>query len=287
MSETGFGSPSYANNPPAIYDAGFGSPYQTQGRDTGFGSPYDLALLPAEIEGDLFYIGDDGGVRIDIVGNWFQYSNIEVPAYLNMHKVTFVKDGVRTFAIPAFVGHPTSRQGFVYSNLAQTRLHAYVPPLSLGTYDIEIAFNYESTEHKILMTSAFEVIPRNRSLGEYTLRSLLPAHFNAGTRDFAQSDMDKDYTTLEVLTRSLGEFLQDLTGKPLTKSTVDFVEGTATLTVESTLAFPSKGSLFVEGIHLLYTGKTNSTFTGITQSGRRKALIGKNAKVVFYDNPYQ
>lgn len=287
MSETGFGAPSYANNPPSIYDAGFGSPYDTQGRATGFGSTFDVGLTDVEIEGGLFSIGDDGGVRIDLIGNWFQYSSVNPPAYLNMFRVVFVKGTTRTFALPAFVGHPPTRQGYVYSNLAQTRLYAYVPPLDTGTYDIEIFWGYDFPENKIVLEDAFEVIARNRSLGQYTIRSLLPSHYDAGCRVFAQDDLSKDYTVLETLTRSLGEFLQGLTGKPLTKLTVDYPEGNASLSVESTLGFPSKGDLFVNGIHLSYTGKTSTSFTGITQSGKRQELIGKNAKVVYYDNPYQ
>ena len=282
MSETGFGSPSYSPAP-TIFDAGFGSPYNTQGRDTGFGSPYDQGIIPVEIDGGLFYIGDDGGVRIDLVSTW----GATPPAYLNTFKVTFIKGGTRTLALPAFVGHPVERAGFVYSNLDQTRLLAYVPPLDTGVYDIEIETFVGTTTTKRLLTSAFEVITRNRSLGQYTLRSLLPAHFNAGSRDFSSDDLDKDYTVLETLTRSLGELLQNLTGKPLTKSTGDFLEGGNTLHVESTLGFPTSGDLFADGIHFSYTGKTNNSFTGLTQKGRRKELISKNSKVAYYDNPYK
>lgn len=287
MSETGFGSPSYSNNPPAIFDTGFGSPFNSSSRGTGFGSPFDLSLTAVEILGDLFYIGDDGGVRIDLVGNWFNYTEVAPPSLTNMFKVTFIKGITRTLALPAFVGHPTSRGGFVYSNLAQTRLYAYVPPLPKGVYDIEIAYDYDNAHQKILIEDAFEVISRNRSLGEYTIRSLLPSHFDAGTRQFAQDDLSKDYTVLETLTRSLGELLQNLTGKPLTKSTSEYNEGDTTLPVESTLGFPASGDLFVEGIHLVYTAKTVNSFTGITRKGRRRETIGKNAKVVYYDNPYK
>ncbi len=287
MSETGFGSPSYTPAP-LIFDAGFGSPYNTQGRDTGFGSPFDFSLIQTTIANNLFYIGDDGGVRIDIRSTWNEFISVQPPAYSNKFKVTFEKGGVRTLALPAFVGHPVSRAGYVYTNLAQTELHAYVPPLELGLYNIEIDFFFDNTHIKKVINGAFEVIKRNRALGQYTLRSLLPAHFEAGVRNFSQDDLaDKDYTTLETLTRSLGQMLQNLTGKPLTKNTLDFNDGDTTVTVETTLGFPSKGDLFLAGVHLKYTGKTNTTFTGVSFASERKDVIAKNSKVVYYDNPYK
>jgi len=287
MSETGFGSPSYTPAP-SIFDAGFGSPYNAQGRDTGFGSPFDLSLIPITIADDLFYIGDDGGVRINLRSTWSQFTDVEPPAYSNKFKVTFEKGGVRTLALPAFVGHPVTRAGYVYTNLAQTELHAYVPPLDVGIYNIEVDFLVGSSHTQIKVLGAFEVIKRNRSLGQYTLRSLLPAHFEAGVRSFSQDDLgDKNYTTLETLTRSLGEALQNLTGKPLTKSTLDFNDGDTTVTVETTLGFPAKGDLFLGSVHLKYTGKTNNTFTGVSFASERKEVIAKNSKVVYYDNPYK
>ena len=281
MSETGFGSYSYPNNPPDEFDAGFGSPF-TSGRDTGFGSTFDTSLEGTELADSVFYIGDDGGTRIDIIGNWWQYATTKRRGYANDFRVSFVKGGIETYALPAFVGHPTTRSGYVYTNLDQTRLHAWTPPLAKGVYSIKIRWPLNT----ITLTNAFEVITRNRSLPTYIIRSLLPSYISTTRKMETESLSSVNYNNTEALTRSLGELLQNIGGKPLTLSTLDYNEGDATLNVETTLGFPSQGHVYLEDMHLKYTGKTNTSFTGVSRVGIRRKTIKKGSKVVQYDYPY-
>lgn len=276
----GFGSYTYSNT---YYDAGFGSPYTSSVRDTGFGSPYDINNT--QIEVSELKVGDDGA-KIELFADWFLYSSVERIGYSNDYQVSFERNGTEVYAIPAFVGHPTGRQGYVYTDLNQTKLIVYVPPLDLGVYSIIIRFNYQNALRTITLNNAFEVIRRNHSLAQYSLRSLLPSHFDTGSKK-PEYKTDHVFTNFEALTRSLGEILQNVSGSPLTLSTATWNEGDTTLAVESTLGFPSSGYLFLNDLLLSYTGKTNTSFTGIATVNRRLENVEKKAKVLYYDHPIQ
>lgn len=281
MSETGFGSVTYTPAP-EVYDAGFGSPYDVLGRDTGFGSPYDPTLAPASVFTGLV-IGDDGGQRIDINGAWYLIATEPVPSHSSAFTVHFIHT-VTNKRTPALAGYLGGVNGQVYTNVKQTVIHAYAPPLAHGVYNIEVSYTSGIT----LINNAFEVITRLRSSETYSIRKALPAFYKCGAVNPESETLDElpIYTNLEALTRSLGQVCLDFAGKGFTLLTQQWVDGATVLHVESTLGFESAGALLVSDMRFTYTGKTNTTFTGLAfHGGQLLASIPKKTKVVRYDKP--
>ena len=63
---------------------------------------------------------------------------------------------------------------------------------------------------------------------------------------------------LRVLTRAIAQQFQYLMGTPTTILIRDFSPGDSSLFVESTLGFPQRGEVFVNGRRLLYRSKSDS-----------------------------
>jgi hypothetical protein len=282
MSETGFGSVTY-NPAPAINDAGFGSPYNLSGRDTGFGSPYDPSLTPAEVIGGAVVVGDDGGTRLDIAGDWSSIAPEPVPSHSSAFTVHFIHT-VSSAITPALAGYLGGTGGQVFTNISQNIIHAYVPPLAHGVYDVRVTHS----SGVILLTNAFKVITRNRAAEVYELRKSLPSFYQAGSITAVNEDLNElpRYTNLEALTRSIGQVVNRLSGRVFTLLTQQYNEGDSTLHVESTLDFNSAGGLLINDVRFEYTGKTDNTFTGVSLLvGSRLASIPLNEKVTPYEKP--
>jgi hypothetical protein len=283
MAESGFGSPTY-NPAPAINDAGFGSPFiDGTGRDTGFGSPFDPSLLPLSIQGETYLIGDDGGVRLDISGQWFAFSGTPVPAHTDKFKVKFRHtDGTLHNALAGKMGDQTGGQ--VYSNPRQTVLYAIVPPLPHGLYDVLVQWDGQTA----LISDAFEVTARNKAAETFSIRANLPAFMKRGslTAKDENTDIAPTYGVIEALTRSVGQIVQRFTGRPETLVSQQWDEGDATLHVETTVGFPESGYLLIDGVKLKYTAKTNNTFTGVDYYvGAVKPTFKYQERVVPYVDP--
>ena len=77
----------------------------------------------------------------------------------------------------------------------------------------------------------------------------------------------------------LGQLVQGFSGRPTTASTSNYEWGDTTLEVESTLGFPSSGSLFFDEHKFEYSGKTDTSFTGVSTSGFIMDYIPKRRKV--------
>jgi len=291
MAESGFGSTSY-NPLPELNDTGFGSPSDfsstsliNEGRDTGFGSPFDPALLPLAVVGDTYLIGDDGGVRIDISGQWFAFSNIPAPGYADSFTVKF-KNRVTNIFYNALSGYTSADpiNGQVFTNLRQTRIYAYVPPLPHGEYDVEVYFDGNTAR----ITSAFEVTTRNRAAEAYNMRRHLPSYMKRGELSIETETLTTTpkYGVIEAFSRSVGMILQRYTGRPITVSTQQYNDGDANLNVETTVGFEDAGHLLVDGVKLSYTSKTNTRFEGVTHlRGEIKASFKLGEKVVPYVDP--
>lgn len=291
MAESGFGSTSY-NPAPELNDLGFGSPSDfalgsvvNEGRDTGFGSPFDPSLLPLNVVGDTYLIGDDGGVRLDISGQWFAFSDIPAPAYADTFVVKFKHRGTSVL-YNALAGYSSDQpaSGKVFTNLQQTRIYAYVPPLPHGVYDVEVSWDGNTAR----ITEAFEVTLRNRAGEVYSLRKHLPAFMKRGEISPENETLDATptYGILEGLTRSVGMVLQRYTGRPLTIVTQQWDEGDAVINVESTVGFPESGHLIIDGVKMSYTGKLNTSFTGVTHlRGAVKPRFKLGERVVPYVDP--
>lgn len=262
MSETGFGALSFTPAP-EYKDYGFGSPTPSViglSRDTGFGSPYDNANLAVEIPGDLVQIPDNGGVTLRLVRDWSVTAG-DFPVerrYLGAFKVQLIEraTGETTYA--------QGRRGTdCFTNYRRDNLLAYVPPLPRGAYDIRITWEQVNS---IYITDAIEVVPRARCEQAYSIRTHLPSWTQRGAYRVEDEAIDiyKRGSNLEALTQSIGDALQVLNGRPTTGTTAEFTRGDSVLSVDSTLGFPETGALFIEGLRFTYTGKTLTSFTGVS-----------------------
>lgn len=277
MSETGFGSITYT---PAlsIKDTGFGSPISSSntGRETGFGSPFDPSLNALAIQGEAVKIGDDGGVKLYIYGDWKNQFTLPAPAYLGAFTVSFINQSTnkKTLALGGRAGNKNE----CFTNLEQTYIEAYVPPLTRGTYDLKVEWDASNA----LINSAFQVIPRNKVKETYELRKLLPSFYKAGKREIHQDSIVENptYKALEGLTRSIGQQIAFVSGRLSTVLTASYNLNDTALNVETTLGFQDTGKLKVNGYTLSYTGKTNNTFTGVSFVYENTLKINKGGVIV-------
>jgi hypothetical protein len=71
----------------------------------------------------------------------------------------------------------------------------------------------------------------------------------------------------EALTNAFGRQFERIAGVPTTRLTANITRTSTTAAVETTLAFPDgttrDGAFFAGGIRFEYTGKTNTSFTGL------------------------
>jgi len=74
-------------------------------------------------------------------------------------------------------------------------------------------------------------------------------------------------SNMSSLLSVLGQLVQGFSGRPTTASTSNYEWVDTTLEVESTLGFPSSGSLFFDEHKFEYSGKTDTSFTGVSTSG--------------------
>ncbi len=281
MTDTGFGSVSYTPAP-GTYDVGFGSP-DSLVRVAGFGSSFDVALTAADIVGGAVLVGDDGGDRIDIAGQWYTLAPEPVPSHSSAFSVHFI-NALTSVVTPALSGYLGGGGGQAFTNVRQTVIHAYIPPLTRGVYSVRVTHS----GGVLLISDAFTVITRNRAAEVYSLRKALPSFYKRGAVTAVNETLDASptYTNLEALTRSLGQVMQRFGGRVFTLSTQQWVEGDTVLHVESTLNFDSAGGVQVDSVRFTYTGKTASTFTGLTPvNGQAPASLNITSKVVRYDKP--
>jgi|13_taG_2_1085334.scaffolds.fasta_scaffold00118_19 hypothetical protein len=281
MADSGFGSVSYTPAPDT-YDVGFGSP-DSLVRVAGFGSSFDVALTAADIVGGAALIGDDGGERLDIAGQWHTLAPEPVPAHSSAFTVHFI-NVLTSDVTPALSGYLGGQGGQVFTNVTQTVIHAYAPPLARGVYSVRVTHS----GGVLLISNAFTVITRNRAAEVYSLRKALPAFYKRGAVTAVNETLDAlpTYTNLEALTRSIGQVVQRFSGRAFTLSTQQWNEGDTALHVESTLDFDSAGGVQVDSVRFTYTGKTESTFTGVNPvNGQAPASLNTHSKVVRYDKP--
>lgn len=277
MSETGFGSITYTPSL-TIKDVGFGSPISSSnvGREMGFGSPNDPTLFPMSIQGDAVKIGDDGGVLLYIFGNWFNEFDSPRPSYVGAFTVSFINQSTSESTLG--LGGRASNKNECFTNLLQTRIEVYVPPLKRGSYNIKVEWKETNTA---LILSAFQVVPRNKVSEVYELRKFLPSFYQAGSREISKDPVNESpiYANLEGITRSIGQQIAFLSGKLQTVSTSTFSLTDTVLNVETTLGFKSSGSIKVNGYTLNYTGITSLSFTGVSFA-KEQNTIRKGSVVV-------
>lgn len=256
--ETGFGSPTYPN----VSDSGFGSPYSTTQRDTGFGSPYDQVVATSSLNHTI--IPNHGGVRLHIYADWKTLASTNrYPFVVGGFKVSFL-DSMGIVQAISHGGFPKSK-GVCYTDVWQTMVVCYVPPLSKGTYSILVEWG---TNKSLRLDDSLVVVNRFRASSVYSMRKQLPTSLATGARDSRIDPIDKDeyhFGVLESILLTVGEQIHSLVGQPTTILASDFDDlESQVLHVESTLGFPEQGTLFVENRKFTYTSKTTTSFLGLT-----------------------
>jgi len=84
----------------------------------------------------------------------------------------------------------------------------------------------------------------------------------------------------EALTESLGEELQELAGRPDTYLLRDLTPDAALALVESTVAFPASGRVWVDGEAHLFTSRSDGALEGVTPENPRTQTLPRGARVV-------
>lgn len=303
MSETGFGSLSY-NPLPTYNDWGFGSPTPVQlgvldgysslltqemtteadyqerevglARDTGFGSPFDPHNAALEIPGEFALVPDDGGVQLEIMGEWLNLIDDGAATGFAIFRVTIVNQetGEETFAMG------DSDATTCITDFYRTRVFAGVPPLPRGTYDLHLSWN--EGLNTAIITDAFTVVMRPRSQETYNIKQMVPSFFKTGPRDFTEErdGLYKQESNVGALLGSCGQILQPIVGRPTTSLRSAFTRNDTVLEVESTLGFPDEGRVFVDGYAMTYTSKTLRTLEGVEVDIHLASKIRMRERVV-------
>lgn len=255
MSNAGFGD--YSWSPQLDVMIGFGDPYYDNiGREVGFGSPYDLALTPIGISAPV--IGDDGGALLTIYGAFV--AGQEYPISLSRLGEDY----------PCFGGISTRIDPIA----SGTQIRCYAPKVARGIYSLKVG--------DLVLDNAIKVIRRNKCREAYSLKTMLPSFFNAGAR-LSNQDNVSDFNNLESILLSVGQVVQELQGKPMTISTSEWKWEDTSLLVETTLGFPSSGSISVDGFLFSYSEKTDTSFEGISRLKVTTHTIRKGVEVTYYD----
>jgi hypothetical protein len=256
--DLGFGSPSATP-----YDLGFGSPSSLFGvlpGDTGFGSP---TPGPSPVLASVGTLPDDGG---EIVALWGVWDADEV------YRVHLRPSGGGPLYPPASegLGCYSARPGRgADCRSVGRRLVFTQPQVPPGVYDILVSWPLGSAE----LPGALTVLYRGRASEVNRLRRAFPATWNTGPANprlstplvaANEADIRDDFPHggLRFLTRAFGQEIQNINGRPETLLVGNVDEADTTLTVETTLAFPDAGGLFIDGRVWTYTGRTATTFTG-------------------------
>lgn len=261
--ESGFGSPTLV--PAAAYpDAGFGDPYDDSfnalARDTGFGSPYDPLL--SSIAVDTTEVSVRGGSRVLIYGPFSRGRVYDVK----------LVNGVSEY--DCFSGVNRLAGGLCWRKGVLT---VYTPILPAAVYDIKLIIE----NNPFILVDAIKAVPAVHNAETYAMRKFFPAHFAVGDRT---GYLDRYVSgSLSGLLDSLGSMFNELSGKPHTYVAADWAYGSDTLSVKSTLTFPAAGTLSVGRQLLRYTGKTDTTFTGISPLYVIVELLTAGTEVAHHD----
>ena len=294
--ELGFGS-SHTTPEIEYADHGFGAPFsitisnpfdETEDyiyrniSETGYGDPYRKVNF--FIEGNKTKFSDDGGEVLVIKGLW---DNLlpGTPKFkpIGPFQIDFeAVSGGKTYR--AYSGVPQIRK-LLYTTINQNKMYVCLPVMPKGLYNIKIFYG-DGFVNTSTITSAIEIIHRNRFDKALAVRANLPAYLDAGERSdniVAGQDYKIDETNLAVLTKAFAEICDYGFPNAYTVTTGALERGDQTINVETTLRFADSGTVYIGNEEVLYTGKTNTSFTGC--SGIRKNLP-RNARVETREGDY-
>jgi hypothetical protein len=216
--------------------------------------------------GDIWY-PDDGGDIIPISGPW-----AGSPMYFRV-RVRHVASGTiyPNDSTKSLLGLPGARPGSGETLLVYPdgTLRFALCPLQLGTYDILVYYGPSFTASPYVIEDAFEIVYRHLCRESWNIRRKFPKHwFGANPRSLTTEPVPANNVTfpqtlLRSLTAAIGEQIQFVGGKAVTRTTADVEDDDTTITVETTLGFTDNGTICVGDREYGYTGRTPTTFTGV------------------------
>mgnify|MGYP003131618212 CR=1 FL=1 len=289
--ELGFGSISLGKEflPEFWHDHGFGAPYDVlvpadsttpdvgfcyrNLAEEGFGDPLSelekkFEKPPRINEGTGVEFSDNGGM-LGILFTDFKNAFPE-DAFANGEPVGPFKFFIRHrdtgeehqlfSAIPG--------QGFaLFSTTNQDKIYFALPFCAKGLYDFTTQWEREGVLRTFTLAKAIKILHRQRNDKTMSIRANLPEFWNAGPRsdNYISPDLYiPNETTNAVLTSMVGEVFNKLWFNDYTITKSIYTTDQTVLNVESTLGFPAKGNFIVDGLKVSYTGKTDTSFTGIS-----------------------
>lgn len=204
-------------------------------------------------------VGDDGGEVIDLDGTWG----------VGEHVVTV--DDIECYSGRQGEGlRPIPNEG---------RVRFVVPPnLSLGSHDVVVT--WDDGNESITLPDFLTVLRRHRRMTTLDLARLLPGEaFDRGPTRPTQGVLLTSAAVDPVPSHPLfawvaavGQLLNDVGGLIFTRLVEDMppaLLGTSpaaeatVATVETTYEFPAAGTILLNGEVIAYTGKTDTTLTGL------------------------
>ena len=257
VTDRGYGSPSSPG------DLGYGSPTALLGldaEDLGYGSP--TGAVAAFLETGTIY-PDDGGEIVIVIGTWDPLDSYTIHLRENGGSVLYPPAADALGAYSCFPGEGVSCRA------RGRRLRFALPEAPPGLYDVLISGSLSSAT----MLAAVTIIYRQRSSYVDALRRWFPSDWRTGPA-FPRDDVrleaanetliraDFPQTPLKMLTRAIGQELDIISGRPETVLTATLAEDDVTIPVETTLAFDTSGTVFIEGRRWTYSAKTATTLTG-------------------------
>lgn len=294
--EIGWGSAtvvdSDGNQTETFIDSGFGAPDfitvdgvdYTNSAEASFGDPYTNITI--EIEGDdqeYLYLPHDGGLVIEAKGDFNQYlvdfgiDPLQENTPIGPFKVEFISQDPGGKTYQAISGLPSLKTN-IWTQINQKRMYFATPVMPKGDYTLRFTwrliytFNFEKT---------VRVIHRLRNDKELSMKKSFPQYWNAGHRsdniipggEYIAGQTEND---LSVIIRSISENFDNIYSSDYTVTTQNYNWQDSVLHVESTLGFPESGTInIIDGQVLSYTGKTSTSFTGVTGSIN---YISKNSR---------
>jgi len=308
--EVGFGSPTIydqVTDEELVGDAGFGAPEYIIAHDnfteycidaeTGFGDPWDGISMV--LQGDV-KLSDHGGDLLALRGRFdllFDTFDIPAPQFekpVGPFFAKFISQTINGLEYDAFSALPGLKKQ-LYTNISQDEIQLGTEPMLQGPYTLRIFYGQGRITY-LDFPESIEVVHRLRNDKTLSIKNNMPKRLKVGLR----SDHDvlgtqyykKDESTFSKIIHGIGQNFNHMYNHDYTLTTQQHPTNVSILHVETTLDFPDKGTLLInDGQILEYTGRTNTTFTGITGMtdiiDRRVRVSKPNPELNDIDNYYK
>lgn len=280
--EIGFGSSTIVNSSGVeqeFYDSGFGAPNSisvdgddyTNSAEAHFGDPYVSINIDVVQGAEGLLLSDDGGNILELRGDFRQiFESFRIDGDANekiLGPITakFISASDPDLIYTALNGLPGSGTNlFISSN--QKQMFLSTPSMLKGDYSLRLLWRNVIT---LDLPFTFTVVNRLRNDKVFSIRNNLPAYYDVGNKSDNYINVDQYYpqteSNLAVITSAFGTSFDSLYNSSYTVTTAKLKRGDNALLVETTLGFPVTGKLKLDsGETLTYTGKTETSFTGIT-----------------------